>query len=209
VSEYRIQYRTTLFPIRSGEVTLGRSSYASIVVNNPLASREHAVIRPVGERLELVDLGSKNGTLLNGRRVEGRAWLEAGDRIKIGTEILEIVRAPVQDPGALRVPTHPGRVGGHLEGETTVHWNRALDLAESLIDGCTEDSLRPTTAETIQQVLEEFLSGMSSSELGGRDLERVRRIVAVLGSWSLPAAFDDWRMSVEARLSSPEETVTR
>ena len=54
VNEYRIQYRGTLFPVRNGELTLGRSSYASIVVNNPLASREHAILRPVTGGLEVV-----------------------------------------------------------------------------------------------------------------------------------------------------------
>ena len=63
MSEYRLQYRGTLFPIRSGEVILGRSSYASIVVNNPLASREHAVVRAAAKdnyRFSSIVLGIVN-----------------------------------------------------------------------------------------------------------------------------------------------------
>src|SRR5689334_7442971 len=109
VNEYRIQYRGTLFPIRSGELTLGRSSYASIVVNNPLASREHAILRPVAGGLEVVDLGSKNGTYVNGDRLLGSRPIAPGDRIKIGTVVVEIVQVAARDASSLRVATHPGR----------------------------------------------------------------------------------------------------
>src|ERR1043165_8988062 len=108
VTEYRLHYRGTLFPIRSGEVILGRSSYASIVVNNPLASREHAVVRSVGGRLEVADLGSKNGTYVNGKRIEGSTRVDAGDVVKIGTDTIEIARMNAQAPQTQRVATALG-----------------------------------------------------------------------------------------------------
>ncbi|MGH9442733.1 MAG: FHA domain-containing protein, partial [Thermoanaerobaculia bacterium] len=109
MAEYRLHLRGTLFPIRGGEVILGRSSYASIVVNNPMASREHALVRSVAGRLEVTDLGSKNGTFLNGRRLVGTQPLAAGDRIKIGADELEISAMSERDPGAFKVVTQPGR----------------------------------------------------------------------------------------------------
>jgi pSer/pThr/pTyr-binding forkhead associated (FHA) protein len=122
VSEWRLEYRGTLFPFRGSELTLGRSSYASIVVNNPRASREHAVIRSAGSKLEVMDLGSRNGTLVNGTRITTPQRLEAGDRIQIGVDVIEVLRASPEDPLRLRADTLTGRqaAGQELtEGETT------------------------------------------------------------------------------------------
>jgi hypothetical protein len=200
VSEFRIQYRGTLFPIRSGDVTLGRSNYASIVVNNPLASREHALVRPVGGRLQLVDLGGKNGTFLNGKRVDGSVWLEAGDEVKIGTEVLEIVRVSIQDPSALRVPTYSGHREGQIEGETTVFFERSLELAETLLESCTAEPQRPSMGRTIHEVLRDFLSQVAPSTLPPGDVARIRRITSALASWRLGAPIDDWVHAVDERL---------
>ncbi len=108
MTDYRLRYRGTLFPIRGGEATLGRSSYASIVVNNPLASREHALVREAPGRLEVTNLGSKNGTFVNGARVEGVCPVHVGDQIRVGTDVIEVSVASAQDPSTLRVATEPG-----------------------------------------------------------------------------------------------------
>jgi pSer/pThr/pTyr-binding forkhead associated (FHA) protein len=204
VNEFRIQYRGTLFPIRSGELTLGRSSYASIVVNNPLASREHAIIRPVAGGLEVVDLGSKNGTYVNGTRLEGSRPIAPGDRVKIGTDVLEIVQVAARDASSLRVATHPGRPSSDVtEGETTLHWQRSLDLAENLLEGCTSDLQRAATAETITRLLDAFFQEVPGGTPTGRDQERVLRIADALGGWNLGASVEVWRRSLDARLSAP------
>jgi pSer/pThr/pTyr-binding forkhead associated (FHA) protein len=122
VSEWRLEYRGTLFPFRGVELTLGRSNYASIVVNNPRASREHAVVRAAGSKLEIMDLGSRNGTLVNGTRITTPQRLEVGDRIQIGVDVIEVVRASPEDPLRLRAETLSGRQAaapGLDEGQTT------------------------------------------------------------------------------------------
>jgi len=202
VSEFRLQYRGTLFPIRVGELTLGRSSYASIVINNPLASREHALIRFVGGRLEVVDLGSKNGTTVNGRRIEGACVIDAGDQVKIGTDVIDIVRVSHQDPQELRAPTYPGRgVGAPAEeGETTVHLRRSLELAEALMSACTSEAQRPATADVVEQVLTEFLTQTPPSALDDAALHRIRLVMDTVGSWNLGARVDAWRQQLAARL---------
>jgi hypothetical protein len=67
------------------EVTrLGRSSEADVRLHDTGVSRLHAELRLLGDEVVLVDLGSTNGTTLNGRRVqEGR--LRYGDRIGVGS----------------------------------------------------------------------------------------------------------------------------
>jgi hypothetical protein len=69
-------------------VTLGRSRQCDVVLNDPNVSRQHAEIRPRGGGWVLSDLGSTNGSLLNGRRIEGPEVVKAGDEIEIGTSVI-------------------------------------------------------------------------------------------------------------------------
>lgn len=75
------------FPVPS-ECVLGRQ--ADITVADPGVSRRHAAIRPAGDALEVRDLGSANGTWVNGDRLEGARRVLAGDLIKIGHTTIEI-----------------------------------------------------------------------------------------------------------------------
>ena len=63
--------------------TLGRWEGCEVVLPDPEVSRKHAQIRHEGGRYVLVDLGSKNGTQVNGRRVERAFVLTDGDEMVI------------------------------------------------------------------------------------------------------------------------------
>lgn len=63
--------------------TLGRWEGCEVVLPDPEVSRKHAQIRHEGGRYVLVDLGSKNGTQVNGRRVERAYVLTDGDEMVI------------------------------------------------------------------------------------------------------------------------------
>jgi hypothetical protein len=69
-------------------VTLGRSRQCDVVLEDPNVSRQHAEIRPRGGSWVLSDLGSTNGSLLNGRRVTGPEVLKPGDEIELGTSVV-------------------------------------------------------------------------------------------------------------------------
>ncbi len=72
---------------------IGRSSEADVRLADTGVSRLHAELRLLGKEVVLVDLGSTNGTTLNGKRVqEGR--LRDGDRIGIGSNSLVFRQAP-------------------------------------------------------------------------------------------------------------------
>jgi FHA domain len=66
-----------------GGVTLGRGN-VEIRLEDPFASSHHARLVPEGPLLVLEDLGSTNGTYLNGEPLSGPAPLHRGDRIRIG-----------------------------------------------------------------------------------------------------------------------------
>lgn len=65
-------------------VTIGRSAQNTIVLQDPRSSRHHCRIEPDGDRVRVVDLGSQNGTFVNGAPISTRA-LRRGDLIEIGS----------------------------------------------------------------------------------------------------------------------------
>jgi Protein of unknown function (DUF3662)/FHA domain len=72
------------FGIESPITVIGRSSECDVVVGDPNVSRRHAEIRRMGRGYSLVDLGSTNGTEVNGQRVTETSLMN-GDVIGVGT----------------------------------------------------------------------------------------------------------------------------
>jgi hypothetical protein len=69
---------------------LGRSASNTVIIEDPFASTEHALISQRNGRWWLEDLGSRNGTLLNGERLMAPAIVGTGDEIGIGSVRLRI-----------------------------------------------------------------------------------------------------------------------
>jgi RsiW-degrading membrane proteinase PrsW (M82 family) len=66
-------------------IQIGRMAGNDVVLNDPLVSRHHAVIRWTAAGYEIEDLGSANGTTVQGQRISGRVPLAPGQTIQIGT----------------------------------------------------------------------------------------------------------------------------
>ncbi len=87
-------------PVRD-DLVLGRVSQCDVVLDDAKASRRHARLLVTGSVVELEDLGSHNGTLLNGKRITRRT-LRDGDEIRIGAtslhfrEEVEAAAAPLR-----------------------------------------------------------------------------------------------------------------
>jgi sigma-B regulation protein RsbU (phosphoserine phosphatase) len=76
-------------PLEADRISLGRSSTAELSFPDDSGlSRQHLAIEREGDGWALRDLGSKNGTMLNGSKVNGRVPLKSGDRITAGHLIL-------------------------------------------------------------------------------------------------------------------------
>jgi pSer/pThr/pTyr-binding forkhead associated (FHA) protein len=67
-------------------MTIGRAE-CDVDLNDPDVSRRHAVIRQVDAGLALEDLGSTNGTWVNGRRIDGIVELRPGDEVRFGNTV--------------------------------------------------------------------------------------------------------------------------
>lgn len=77
--------RVSMHLLAEGETVVGRDAKAGLVLDDARISRRHALISRAGPRVTVADLGSRNGTFLNGRKVEGAAAaLAPGDLLKVG-----------------------------------------------------------------------------------------------------------------------------
>jgi len=73
---------------------LGRSAEVALCLNDPQASRKHALIQHTQGKLVITDSGSRNGTFVNGRRIAQPTTLANGDLIRIGNTTLQVSRQP-------------------------------------------------------------------------------------------------------------------
>ncbi len=84
------KYQGAEFPLAdSPEIIVGRSSDVDMVLIEDMVSRRHARLECL-EEISIEDLGSTNGTFVNGERIK-RSTLKEGDRVLIGTSIIKVV----------------------------------------------------------------------------------------------------------------------
>lgn len=75
--------KTSQLALVEPATTIGRAATNDVVLDSPLASRQHAVLLSEGPFVTLRDSGSRNGTYVNGNRVEVQV-LAHGDTIGVG-----------------------------------------------------------------------------------------------------------------------------
>ncbi len=97
------KYQGGEFPVASDrEIYIGRSNELDVVLVEDMVSRKHAKVAFVNDLLTIEDLGSTNGTFVNGEKVK-RARLKEGDRVLIGTSIVRVAMtdaSPTATPDA-------------------------------------------------------------------------------------------------------------
>lgn len=105
--------------LAEGELVVGRAADCGLALADPFLSRRHAKIVRRGERVEVEDLGSSNGTRLNGEPVVGRTAMRPGDRIQLSATVLALHAGERPDQAAL---------GG--SGEQSIYLDASILLAE-------------------------------------------------------------------------------
>jgi hypothetical protein len=91
------KYQGGEYPLgQQAEIVVGRSSDLDLVLVEDMVSRRHARITCADQQIAIEDLGSTNGTFVNGEKI-ARAALKEGDRVLIGMSILKVVAL---DPSA-------------------------------------------------------------------------------------------------------------
>lgn len=91
---YRVDAEGRSAALGATEVVIGRSVYCTMFVDDPSVSRLHASIRKRGNACEIMDLGSRNGTFVNGKKVGAEpVRVTPGDEILIGKLKIHLVQS--------------------------------------------------------------------------------------------------------------------
>ena len=88
------------FPLEGDQLTIGRDSTNGVAINDAEISRKHARLVFQGGKYVLEDLGSTNGTFVNGQRLGGPYVLKPGDVVSLGEQIVLMYDAIAGDAGA-------------------------------------------------------------------------------------------------------------
>lgn len=181
-------YEPSVVKLDKLKLTIGRSSRNDICIGDPFASRLHAELRSEGDRVLLVDMGSANGTYLNGQRVNGTVKLEVGDLVRIGETEIEYASG---DQGMLSGATVflSGPAAAALPADTITSpiSNRSTsDLLSSIQSGAISGEMRLPSGQR----------AVLAPEPAGRDL---LSIVSQVGIALLPRTSleDTLRMTID------------
>ncbi len=104
-SQFQLIMRTgptpgAAFILEGDQLNIGRDSSNEIMINDAEVSRRHARLTFQGGKYVLEDLGSTNGTFVNGQRLAGPRVLKAGEVVSFGEQIVLVFEVTANDPGA-------------------------------------------------------------------------------------------------------------
>ena len=158
--------------LEDGAHRVGRSPGNEIVVPHGTVSREHALIRVAADKVEIEDLGSRNGTFINGRGLTGSSVVAAGSRIRFGTVELILAKegvpiSPPDDLAGQSARAHEGTVLFETDNALTskrVKWDEVQSkidtgsfLERSLFRVVTEAGSLLVMPRQIEDVFKEVL----------------------------------------------------
>jgi DNA-binding CsgD family transcriptional regulator len=100
-----------LVRLESDRITIGKSPDNDVVLDDPVVSRLHAVIERYAAGWAIRDLGSRNGTYVNGERIGSERALRPGDEIRLGDTRLNYRADVISDlPSATRASQAPPEI---------------------------------------------------------------------------------------------------
>ena len=100
----------------TGAIECGRAIQTDIPLDDEAVSRRHARISWNGMGYVVRDLGSTNGTFVNGEKISGRARLSEGDRILVGTSIIKVVGVDATAANQSEAEARRRHLADHLAG---------------------------------------------------------------------------------------------
>jgi hypothetical protein len=89
---FRLRYQAIDFVLGEKPFVIGREADCDLVLDDGLVSRQHATFCVLGDVVQLIDSGSRNGVAVNGSAIKGAVLLQSGDRVRIGSQELLLVR---------------------------------------------------------------------------------------------------------------------
>lgn len=125
-------------PLTGPETTIGREKTNTIACDGDSSvSRQHARITESGGAYVLEDLGSSNGTLLNGAKITGPSTLKSGDEIRFGGQHFRFEVEAVYAPSIPPAPSRPREVSrGEQAQQGYTRGNERIYGGQSDMPGC-------------------------------------------------------------------------
>jgi hypothetical protein len=213
------------FDLAVGETVIGRSPDCHITIDDPLLSRQHAKIIVTGTGATLQDLGSRNGSRVNGRLTVGAVDLADGDRIRLGTQDLVLFRVRTDQrstraTGAMRLcqhcttpfpegPTacpHCGRpVRAEEDTMSGVPVERAwiVQMLNDMLDRVLRAGRMQEAEKLLLRVAEETETRVSSGELDAAQFGRVGDLALQFSLQQRTPRWTLWVLDLHRRAGRP------
>lgn len=86
-----LNFKMQEYYVIDGDISLGRSSRNDVVIKDKFVSKNHLLIREKNQRYYLEDLGSANGTFLNGVKIDPNELIELQNNDKIGVGFIQFI----------------------------------------------------------------------------------------------------------------------
>lgn len=180
-----------------GEITLGRHHSNDLVLLSLRMSRRHARFRFEDGRIFLEDMGSANGTYVNGQKVRSPTAVAVGDRIEMGGVRIKLFLDEAPAPHLFlvlhRADEAPRRVALHGRAKVTIGSDEEADVP---LDG---DGVAARHARLIvwgDRLQLESLDASMPIRIGPEPLEGTQLLapddIVTLGDWLISAALDVW-----------------
>lgn len=156
---YRLRCKGTEYELPEGDFVIGRTHGCRLALDDHRISRQHAVIRTQQPLLRIEDLGSRNGTFVNGRRIEGVHSLGHLDRIGIGSYEIVVLGTTA---GRIEAPAPPS-----LQEVETRGARPALGPAFHVVADVARRALAAGRMEEAERVLAVHLQAMLAAAAEG------------------------------------------
>ncbi len=179
---FRLRYLHHDFELPPGRFLIGRSTDCQLSLDDPLVSRKHALLLVTKDTVEVQDLGSRNGVLVNKVRITKARAIHHGDRITIGSQEM-LISVPSDEAATARsIDSHscganvtvtamqPVRAA-QLDRQTKSETGTSKRDAFRLLGGVADKALVLGRAEEAERLLSTILRNVLTSAQSGAELD--------------------------------------
>jgi predicted component of type VI protein secretion system len=119
---FRLRHQQHHFELAEGEFLIGRSAECQLALDDALVSRRHALLTVTANAVVVKDLGSRNGVVVNGTKIDSSRVLLDGDKLTIGSQEMHLISSqPLRSNEGLRARSRTG-------AQTLAHATPALGV---------------------------------------------------------------------------------
>lgn len=200
---FRLRYKAHDLELVVGDFVIGRSAECQLAVDDPLVSRRHAALHVSQDKVVAEDLGSRNGIVVNGRKVQQQAELADGDHIRIGSQEMTLHRVDEQGRRSPDIQLRITQTLGHAE----------LSAMRDALEGVENEPTTTETAATRQAASLRLLCGVADKAFAlgrGQEAERIlsQALTELLATARRGEDIDEAALGLAARYSVKLASVT-